>query len=134
MSSQTAVAQADAPFAVVPRGWRGTAALSTLGTRLSFVVVAVLLLVSGVDWVVAALVVTAQVVGYVLATLVAPGTVARFRPAGLGVVAESAAALVVGAMALFPSAAIVMAVLGAVLGVTRAFADVAVDELTAAEA
>src|SRR5262249_9468511 len=48
MTSQTVPIEADAPFAIVPRGWRATAALSTLGTRLSFVVVALLPLLSGV--------------------------------------------------------------------------------------
>ena len=133
MTSQTVTSLEAAPVgSLVARGWRATAAICTAGSRLSFVVIAWLLLVDSADWVRPAVLLAVQALAYLAGSALAGRLVYRFAPGPVAIAAELASALVIVVVAFATTNTIAVGVLVAVLGGLRALAEMSVGLLASA--
>jgi len=129
---QPALEGASSERPTVPRWWRATDTVSALCTRLSFVVVAWLLLVQGQSWVRVGLVLTVAALAYFAGGPLAAVALDRFTARQLSIVTDLASAVALAGVPYFTRNVTALCVLVAVLGALRAVSDAAKLVLTGA--
>jgi hypothetical protein len=135
-TAPTATATAEPAQPVLPRGFRATDVISSLATRLSFIVVAWVLLANGAGWAVVGTVLTAQTVGYLGALPFVLRVLDRVDAGRVSLVADLASALVIATLAFvtdvtsFTADAVGLMALVAACGALRAASDVAKNMLS----
>lgn len=122
---QPTVDGASAERPTVPRWWRAVDAVSTLATRVSFVVIAWLLLAYDQSWVRIGLVLTVQAVAYLAGGPLATALLDRLGADRVALAADLTSALALASVAFFTNDLLGLAVLVAALGLLRAASDLA---------
>jgi MFS family permease len=133
-TAQSALEGASSERPTVPRYWRAIDTVSTLCTRLSFVVVAWLLLVHGQSWVRVGLVLSVQALAFLAGGPVGAVALERFSARQVSVATDLASAVALAAVPFLTRNVIVLCLLAALLGLLRAVNDVGKHVLTGAAA
>jgi MFS family permease len=118
----------------VPRYWRAADTVSALCTRLSFVVVAWLLLVHDQNWIRVGLVLTVQAVAFLAGGPLGAVALDRLDARQLSFATDLASAVVLAAVPFLTRSVVLLCLLVALLGLLRAVNDVAKLVLTGAAA